>query len=129
MPLFCNSFEPSMVLITLFPSIVICALAVATLVNGLVTLLGKSWAFLAWTMMQVIITLSSPFVPIEKLPHGFKEIALLSPFTYLFEFVREPSAWLLGLATAQGIILLLLGLKFMQRMVDRVKMDKGFHHV
>jgi hypothetical protein len=126
-PAFSGSWEASGVLLLAFPSIVICALAVSSFVTGGITYLGKSWGFLSWTGLQAVIMFSAPFVPLEKLPTVFRYIALGSPFTYLFQFVRTGNGSDLAIGTGLGLVLLVLGILFLGAMVEKVRRGRGLH--
>lgn len=85
----------------LFPLYYIAAIGLAALFGGFVILLGRSYGFIAWTGLQIIIMLSSPFSPLSTLPGWLQFVSRASPFTYVFEFVRtrhSPEYW-------QGLII------------------------
>jgi hypothetical protein len=88
----------AVLLFTTLPIYYLASMGVGFAVSGLVLRFGKSYAFLTWTTMQLLIMISSPFTVLESLPKWLQLIALGSPFTYVFEFVRSGNAELLPLA-------------------------------
>jgi hypothetical protein len=85
------------------------SLGIAFAVSGLILRLGKSYAFLTWTATQIIIMISSPFTELDKLPTWLQHLALISPFTYVFEFVRRGDPQLLYISFAISIVYFVVG--------------------
>ena len=73
-----------LVFVTYLASVVL-----GTLVVSLYVMLGKSYAFLSWSVMQLIIMLSAPFFPIDIYPRIIQKISKALPHTWLFESLRE----------------------------------------
>jgi ABC-2 type transport system permease protein len=67
----------------------IAALSLATMISGLIIVLGRDYGFLAWTALQAFIMLSAPFFPKEIFPPPFSWISYIMPFTYIFEAARN----------------------------------------
>lgn len=72
----------------LFPHYYLASVGLAGLFCGVVIRYGRSYGFVAWTGLQLLIMFSSPFSPVATLPGWFRSIVILSPFTPIFEFVR-----------------------------------------
>ena len=120
--------EQTWLFIELFPIYYLGAMGLAALFGGVVIRFGKSYAFVAWTGLQVIITISSPFSPVATLPSWLQPIVHLSPFTYVFEYVRfqRTSDYWMGLLLA--VVYLVLGwitavVLFRQRRAGRGLME------
>ncbi len=72
-----------LVLVTLLAS-----MALSVLIFALFIMLGKEYAFLSWTFLQLIILLSAPFFPIEIYPVPIQYISKILPHTYVFNAVK-----------------------------------------
>ena len=86
-------------LIELFPLYYLSSIGLAGLFGGIVMRLGRSYGFVAWTGLQLLIMFSSPFSPVATLPEWLRIVVRGSPFTYIFEYVRfgRSEDYLLGL--------------------------------
>lgn len=72
--------------------IIVCLLASTVLgifVVSLFILLGRDYAFLSWTFLQLIILLSAPFFPIQTYPWFIQKITVILPHTWIFECLRN----------------------------------------
>ncbi|MCB9030166.1 MAG: ABC transporter permease [Deltaproteobacteria bacterium] len=72
----------------LLPLYALSSIGLALMFGGFVLYLGRSYAFISWTGLQILIMLSSPFSPISTLPGWLQKLVLVSPFTFVFEYVR-----------------------------------------
>lgn len=95
--------------ITLFPLYYISSIGLAMLFGGFVMYLGRTYAFISWTGLQILIMISSPFAPISTLPAWLVKIVLLSPFTYIFEYVRSPAPEIYLNGLIASVIYFMLG--------------------
>ena len=102
-------FQDGLILFTTLPAYYIASMALALLVAGGILRLGKSYAFLTWTMLQIIIMFSSPFTPVAVLPDWLQALAWLSPYTHIFEYIRFGNAATLNLALIQGLCYTVVG--------------------
>ncbi len=73
----------ALVILTLITS-----LAMGILITALITVLGRSYGFLAWTALQAFILLSAPFFPKEVFPGPLRYVSEVMPYTYIFEGAR-----------------------------------------
>lgn len=64
------------------------AITMSILVAGLMLFLGRSYMFLAWTLLEIFILLSAPFFPLEILPGPVQAVSQAMPFTRIFSSVR-----------------------------------------
>jgi len=71
-------------LITLISSV-----ALAIMIAAFIIFLGRDYAFLSWTILQLFILLSAPLFPVSILPLPLQIIAHFMPFTNIFVAVRE----------------------------------------
>ncbi|MBS1266841.1 MAG: hypothetical protein MAG795_00810 [Candidatus Woesearchaeota archaeon] len=69
---------------TLLASTSLCILIVALFV-----LLGREYAFLSWSFLQLIILLSAPFFPIKTYPVWMQKVAYVLPHTWIFETLKR----------------------------------------
>lgn len=95
-------------LLELLPVFIIASLGLAALTAGIIIRLGRTYAFFAWTILQVIIMLSSPYAPLSTMPAAFRWISIASPWTHVFAFVRSPSIeqYAIALVLAFGLFAL-----------------------
>lgn len=96
--------------VKLFPQYYLASIGLAGLFGGVVINFGRSYAFVSWTGMQLLIMFSSPFSPVATLPAWFQPIVKLSPFTFIFEYVRfgKTGDYLMGFFWA--LLYLVLGI-------------------
>jgi hypothetical protein len=73
--------------VTMFASMVWGILVVALYIK-----LGKEYAFLSWSFMQLVILFSAPFFPITTYPWVIQKISMALPHTWIFEFLKQLSA-------------------------------------
>jgi ABC-type polysaccharide/polyol phosphate export permease len=74
--------------LALFPHYYLASIGLAGVFCGVVLKYGRSYAFVSWTGLQLLIMFSSPFSPVSTLPDWFRGVVVLSPFTPIFEYVR-----------------------------------------
>jgi len=65
------------------------SIALSVIIAAFIIFLGRDYAFLAWTILQLFVLLSAPFYPIDILPPSLQIVAQLMPFTRIFVGVRE----------------------------------------
>ena len=65
------------------------ALAISCLGAAVVLRFSQLYGFMAGTLLQLCVIISSPFVPPEKLPFWWRTISQFFPFTAVFEFGRS----------------------------------------
>lgn len=85
------------------------SIGLGLIIAGAIMRLGRTYGFLSWTGLQFIIMCSSPYSPIASLPHGMKELSYLSPYTFIFEYVRTLNPEFLWISGLEGVILFLFG--------------------
>jgi len=81
---------PTVIIISLLT--LVTSLALAVLITGLIIMLGRSYAFLAWTALQAFILLSAPFFPKEIFPGVLRYFSEVMPYTHIFEAARNLAA-------------------------------------
>lgn len=91
------------------PIYYVTSLGLGLLFAGAVLRYGRTYAFLAWTGLQFVVMCSSPYSPLSSLPWGIKIVTYLSPFTFLFEYVRTEDPSCLLISALEGICLFLVG--------------------
>jgi len=64
------------------------SLALATLVSGTVLMLGKEYAFLSWSTLELFVFFSAPFYDPSILPKILQVITTIMPFTAVFAAAR-----------------------------------------
>jgi ABC-type polysaccharide/polyol phosphate export permease len=119
------SSREAMLLLTTLPVYYAAAMGLALVITGSVVLWGRSYGFLAWTGLQFLIMLSSPYSPVESLPWVMRYVAYLSPFTYVFEYVREGGAAKIFAGMAQAGLWVLFGLWWVRRCFAVTKSKSG----
>jgi len=65
------------------------SVALSVIIAAFIIFLGRDYAFLAWTILQLFILLSAPLFPVEILPPVLQVVAFFMPFTKLFVGIRE----------------------------------------
>lgn len=92
------------------------SVALSVIIAAFIIFLGRDYAFLAWTILQLFILLSAPLFPVNILPPLLQFIALVMPFTKLFMAIRElintGSASAPVLLEALGVVLIYLIFSF-----------------
>lgn len=73
-----------LILVSLLASAVL-----SILVASMFILLGKEYAFLSWTFLQLIVLLSAPFFPVKTYPLIIQKISAVLPYTWVFECLRN----------------------------------------
>ncbi len=66
----------------------VAAIALALLVAGGGILVGREYDFFAWSALQAFILFSAPFFPVSSLPPVMQSIAIVMPYTAVFEGLR-----------------------------------------
>jgi len=108
-------------LVTTFPIYWCASIGLAYVVAALVIRLGRSYAFLAWTGLQFIVTLSSPYTPLESVPLWLRVPAYLSPYAHVFEHVRNGGMTWYMVGLLEGILLLVIGMVAYRRIFKEAK--------
>jgi ABC-type polysaccharide/polyol phosphate export permease len=78
-------------LLTLAAIALTTSIGLALLIAGLIFLLGRSYAWLAWSALQFFVLFSSPLSPPHILPQAVQKVTHIMPYTALFEGVRRVS--------------------------------------
>lgn len=65
------------------------SVALAIFIAGLFFVLGRDYAWIAWSALQFFILLSFPLFPIETLPPSIQQIPKSMPYGNLFQAVRS----------------------------------------
>jgi ABC-2 type transport system permease protein len=65
------------------------SVSLAIIVAALIIILGREYAFLAWTVLQGFVLLSAPLYPVDILPPVLQYVAFVMPFTNIFAGVRS----------------------------------------
>jgi ABC-2 type transport system permease protein len=86
---FAGLFEHSGVILTLTIITLIASISLSVIVATLIIMLGRTYGFLAWTLLQAFILLSAPFFPLDILPEALRYVALVMPYTRVFASVRD----------------------------------------
>lgn len=118
-----------MLLIELFPLYYISAIGLAALFGGMVIMLGRTYGFIAWTGLQILIMISSPFSPLETLPSSVRLISYVSPFTYIFEYVRTQNLNLYWTGLCASLMYLLFGCLFAIYFYQKRRRSQGLMDV
>lgn len=108
-------------LVSTFPIYWCASIGLAYVVAALVIRLGRSYAFLAWTGLQFIVTLSSPYTPLDSVPSWIRIPAYLSPYAHLFEHVRTGGVTWYMTGLAESVLLLGVGMIAYQRIFKEAK--------
>lgn len=91
------------------------SVGLAILIAGLFLILGRDYAWMAWSASQFFILLSFPLLPIEFLPPQLQNLPKVMPYGSLFQAVRNlllNRKWIesFTLSFIAGIFYLILGL-------------------
>lgn len=65
------------------------SISLSVIISAFIVFLGRDYAFLSWTILQLFVLLSAPFYSADLLPLPLKFFALIMPFTDIFAAVRE----------------------------------------
>lgn len=94
----------------------IASISLSVVVAAFIIFLGRDYAFLSWTILQLFILLSAPLFPVDMLPTALQFTAKIMPFTRIFIAVRElvytGSISYYNLQLALGVVLVYLVLSF-----------------
>jgi len=92
------------------------SVALSVVIAAFIIFLGRDYAFLAWTILQLFVLLSAPLFPVDILPAPLQWLAQVMPFTRVFAAVRklvsEGSVASSLLVDALEIVLVYLALSF-----------------
>jgi hypothetical protein len=108
--LFGASLQRLTPLVSCFPIYYAASIGLAYGVAAMVVRYGRSYGFLMWTSLQILIMCSSPYAPLESNPVIVRLIAYLSPFTFLFEYIRKGDAFLWVAGFLEGLLFVGLGI-------------------
>ncbi len=75
--------------IYLIISTLLASSALCILIVSLYILMGREYAFLSWSFLQLIILLSAPFFPITTYPVWMQKVAYILPHTWIFETLKR----------------------------------------
>jgi ABC-2 type transport system permease protein len=91
-----------LILATILASMIWCVVVLSLYIT-----LGKDYAFLSWSFMQLVILFSAPFFPIDTYPFVLRGVARLLPHTWIFEALKELSrTGLLNMAIVYHAVIL-----------------------
>lgn len=121
--------DETIMFFTLFPHYYLSALGLAALFGGFVIYLGRSYGFVAWTGLQLLIMISSPFSPVESLPTWLQTITKMSAFTYIFEYVRFQRSSDYWAALFLGVVYLIVGTFAARILYSRRRANQGLMEV
>ncbi len=82
-------FPSYRLLVALIIPAFISSMALAGYVGSLIIILGRSYGFLAWSSMTLVVFLSAPFFPPSFFPPGLEQLSYFMPFTAVFAGVRQ----------------------------------------
>lgn len=74
-------FEHSGIVLALTLITLIASISLSVIVATLIIVLGRTYGFLAWTLLQAFILFSAPFFPLDILPETLRYVALVMPYT------------------------------------------------
>ncbi len=118
------SSDSMMTLIYTFPSYIIFSLALAIFAIAVVVRLSQTYGFIAFTLLTLILTFSSPYCPVDNLPVILKYIALISPLGLIFEYIRNGDVTLLYYSTAISVMAFIASYIFYIKVFKRLR-EKG----
>ncbi len=83
-----NLYSLGFALAAFFANLIFTSWAVGILVSGLILRNGMGAEGLAWTIMFLLLPLTSVYYPVSILPHWLQAVAWALPPTYVFEGMR-----------------------------------------
>ena len=86
-----SDLKPAAVIAVISILTLITSMALGVLISSLIILLGRGYAFLAWTALQAFILFSAPFFPKEIFPVPLRYLTEVMPYTHIFEAARNLS--------------------------------------
>lgn len=107
-----------------FPCFLIFALGLAVFAAAIIIRLNQTYGFIAFNLLTFIVMLSSPYVPVEKLPVVLQKIASASPLGMIFEYIRHGDLNLLYTSTLLSCLLLVVSFCFYRYSFKRLR-QKG----
>ena len=125
LPLFGGGWHEVRILLVSLPVYYLASIGLSFGVTGAVMYLGRSYAFLAWTALQVIVMFSSPYTPVSALPVPLRLLAYLSPYTFVFEFVRTGQLLFLAIGLVHALCFLVAGALFCTACFRRTRQGAG----
>lgn len=91
----------------------ILSISLAIFIAGLIFILGRDFAWLAWSALQFFILLSFPLSPLEILPAPLQTIAKFMPYGEFFEGVRNllfNKPWIGNIISASFLAIIYFGI-------------------
>lgn len=107
------------------PVYYVASMGVGFVVAGCILRFGRSYGFLAWTSLQFVMMLSSPYSPLDRLPSAMRYVALCSPYSYVFEYVRTGDFSVLAAGAVIAAFLFAGGLVWFERSFRETKAGAG----
>jgi len=68
---------------------IIGSIGLAVIISALIIGLGREYAFLSWSAIQLFVFFSLPFIPLAAAPEALRYIAQVMPYTVVFEGARS----------------------------------------
>lgn len=118
-----------MVLLATLPTMIIFAIAVASGVGAIVLRKSQTYGFLSWTIFQIIFVFSAPYTALANLPYLLKLVALLSPLTFAFEFLRTGASDAHWISLALAFFYFAISKVFFIRAFSRSMQDGRILHI
>jgi len=103
------------------PIYLLASLGLMGFVGGLILRWGQTYGFLSWTALQFVMIFSSPYAPVDSLPPVLRLISHISPYAAAFEFVRFGAIEQYVAGLSIGILWLIAGAVFFDRMFIRAR--------
>ena len=67
---------------------IIGSIGLAVMISALIIGLGREYAFLSWSTVQLFVFFSLPFIPLAAAPEALRYVAYVMPYTTVFEGAR-----------------------------------------
>ncbi|MBI2579764.1 MAG: ABC transporter permease [Candidatus Aenigmarchaeota archaeon] len=103
------------------------SIGLAVIISAMIIGLGREYAFLSWSAMQLFVFFSLPFIPLAAAPQVLQYISQIMPYTAVFEGARAivttgsvpPPALYKGFAIAAAYII--VSLPFYRHIFERAR--------
>ncbi len=103
-------------ILTLSAITIIGSVGLAVVISAMIIGLGREYAFLSWSAVQLFVFFSLPFIPLAAAPEALRYIAQVMPYTTVFEGARAivttgsipPTTIYLGFVIATAYIIISL---------------------
>jgi hypothetical protein len=124
-PIFGGGLSEIKLLLICAPLYALIAIGLALTFSACIFTLGKSYSFVAWTGLQIIVMFSSPYTSVHILPQWLQYICSLSAMTSVFEFVRTGSTGDYIQALCIAVVYVVIGATSYQIGYTRRRLKQG----